>query len=56
MLNADLGRMKEYVDRIGQTPDLSLAVLTLEERQELELFLLMRIAELEFGYPIYGEN
>lgn len=56
MMKADLGRMREYVDRIGQTPDLTLLVLTLEERRDLERLLLMRIAELEFGYPIYGED
>ena len=55
MEQADLERMKELVQKIGDNHLCVDCALTVEERYEMSRLLDKRIGEIEFGYPICGE-
>ncbi len=53
MKPAEIERLKELVLRVT---DEGLYVVSLEESLELERLLRKKIGELEFGFPICGEE
>ena len=55
MEEVDVERMKELVQKIDDADLCVTRALTTEERCELCKLMDIRIAEIEFGYPIYGE-
>jgi len=53
MAPAEIERLKELVLKVAGE---GLYAISLDESLKLERLLKQRIGELEFGYPIYGEE